>query len=166
MIEVFPRLFVGDQSDYDQDVKYREHWRVVHACKEPYHRQLLGYSGRAAPKYDPEYLIATRGHRLYLNLVDAPNPAYIPREIIDAALDFIHEGLQAGQSVLVHCNLGESRSPTIALLYLAQYTDRLPKDSFAVAAREFVKIYPLFRPGGGMAGFAEQNWSRYAALHE
>jgi predicted protein tyrosine phosphatase len=36
-----------------------------------------------------------------------------------AALAFIDAGVQSRDSVLVHCNLGESRSPSIGLLYLA-----------------------------------------------
>ena len=67
--------------------------------------------------------------RLYLNLIDPPNPAYIPKEIIDAALEFIDKGLKDGKRVLVHCNQGESRSPGIGLLYLAIHTDLLNKES-------------------------------------
>ncbi len=133
MIEVYPNLFVGDQADYDDRVQQQEGWRIVHACKEPYHRQALGYTGRAAPQTHPEYLIARRGHRLILNMVDANDPAYIPKEIMDAALAFIYEGLTSGDRVLVHCNQGESRSPSIVLLYLAIYTDRITRSSFAEA---------------------------------
>ncbi len=41
MIEVHPRLFIGTELDYESQVRLREGWWVVHACKEPYHRQLL-----------------------------------------------------------------------------------------------------------------------------
>ena len=84
MIGVFPNLFVGTQQDYELNVKSQPGWMVVHACKEPYHRQELGYTSQGAPKNHPEYLIARRGNRLILNLVDAPDPRYIPKEIIDA----------------------------------------------------------------------------------
>jgi hypothetical protein len=79
MKEIHPHLFVGSEQDYESVVSKQAGWRVVHACKEPYHRRALGYSGRAAPKTHPEYLIARRGDRLILNLVDAPDPAYIPK---------------------------------------------------------------------------------------
>ena len=36
-----------------------------------YHRQALGYRSRGAPKDHPEYLVARRGNRLILNIVDA-----------------------------------------------------------------------------------------------
>jgi len=127
MIEVTKNHFVGDQSAYESKVQFADDWCVVHACKEPYHRQALGYSGRGAPKTHPEYLIATRGNRLILNMVDVDNPAYIQKEIMDTALLFIEQSLKAGKQVLVHCNQGMSRSAGIALLFscTAAYSSEL-----------------------------------------
>jgi hypothetical protein len=161
MVEVYPNLFIGEVNDYESIVKGQTGWLVVHACKEPYHRRELGYTGRGAPKNHPEYLIARRGDRLILNLVDAPDPAYIPKEIIDAALDFTHKGLQEGKRVLVHCNLGESRSPGIGLLYLAAHTDQFSGKDFAEAESTFRSIYPMYNPGHGMRGFMAAQWSHY-----
>ncbi len=165
MIEVYLNLYVGNETDYEAQVNGKNGWRTVQACKEPYHRRALGYTGRGAPKYHPEYLIAPRGNRLVLNLVDAPDPAYIPKETIDAALAFIHEGLEAGDSVLVHCNEGMSRSAGIALLYLAVYTNELPAD-FAGAEAAFRKLYPMHSPGAGIRGYLQQNWSEYQRRRE
>jgi hypothetical protein len=161
MIEVHPQLFVGSESDYElSKVQFTEGWVVVHACKEPYHRQALGYSGRAAAKTHPEYLIARRGNRLILNLVDAPDPAYIPDEIMDAAVEFIHSQLAGGHRVLVHCNQGLSRSPGIAMLFLATHTDRVPRESFELAVGSFRVIYPPFSPAAGIAGWLRQRWAK------
>lgn len=161
MIEIYPGLHIGDADDYELQVKHQGGWRIVQACKDPYHRRELGYETSGAPKGHPEYLIAQRGDRLILNLIDAPNAAYIPKEIIDAALDFIGEGLRSGHKVLVHCNLGESRSPAIGLLYLAAFTDAVPSSSLEEAESAFRKIYPLYSPGAGIRGFLVQNWSEY-----
>ena len=161
MIEIHPNLYVGHQGDYEDQVKGQEGWAVVHACKEPYHRQLLGYKTRGAPKGDPEYYFAERGERLYLNLVDAPNPAYIPKEIIDKAVAFIREKLGEGLKVLVHCNQGESRSPGIGFLYLLRETDVLPQSSLDEALAKFRQIYPAFSPSGGISGFIAANWEEY-----
>jgi predicted protein tyrosine phosphatase len=65
--------------------------------------------------------------------------------------------------VLVHCNQGMSRSPAIGLLYLAKYTDQLPKSSFAEAEAAFRKLYPPYNPAPGVRGFMFQNWSAYSA---
>ena len=97
-----------------------------------------------------------------MNLVDAPDPNYIPKEIIDAALSFIQQGLKNAHKLLVHCNLGESRSPSIGLLYLAIYTDKLPQN-FIDAEQAFRQIYPSYNPGAGMRGFLVQNWENYLA---
>jgi predicted protein tyrosine phosphatase len=159
MIEIYPDLFIGTADDYEFQVKGQPGWVVIHACKEPYHRRELGYTSRGAPKDHPEYLIAKRGNRLILNLVDADDPNYIPKEIVDAALDFIKDGLQRSQKVLVHCNQGESRSPSIGLLYLA-ITGILPKE-FTAAEQKYRKIYPNYNPSLGMRGFLVRNWGNY-----
>lgn len=161
MIEIYPRLFVGTETDYESHVSGNSGWWVVHACKEPYHRRLLGYTGRGAPKDHPEYLIARRGKRLFLNLVDADDPNYVPKEIIDAALAFIGEGLNSGERVLIHCNLGESRSPSIGLLYLAAHNWELPTASLMEAEARFRAIYPLYNPKPGIRGFLLRRWAEY-----
>lgn len=160
MIEIYPNLWIGSERDFENEVNNKLDWYVVHACKEPYHRQLLGYTGRGAPKEHPEYLLARRNNRLYLNLVDAPSAIFFDKSIIDAALEFIHEGLANNKKVLVHCNLGESRSPSIGFLYLAIYTNMLPK-TFLEAELDFIKIYPNYNPGNGIRGFMLNNWNNY-----
>jgi predicted protein tyrosine phosphatase len=156
--EVFPCLFVGHQGDYECHVAGQRGWAVVHACKEPYHRRLLGYTTKGAPKGHPEYLYAVRGDRLYLNLVDVADPAYIQKELVEAAIGFIHEKLTAGRKVLVHCNQGESRGPGIALLYLLRHTRVLPKTSLADALGTFQRLYPAFRPSPGIVGYLAAHW--------
>jgi len=161
MIQIHPKLFIGTEQDYETHVRGRPGWAVVHACKEPYHRQLLGYTGRGAPKDNPEYLIARRGDCLYLNLVDTEDPAYVSSVIVHAALDFIGESLAAGKNCLVHCNLGESRSPSLGLLYLSR-VGVIPKASLPEAEQVFIKLYPTYRPKTGMRGFLAAHWAEFA----
>jgi hypothetical protein len=161
MIEIFQNLYIGDALDYESSVKHQKGWWIIHACKEPYHRNLLGYKGRGAPKDHPEYLYAVRENRLILNLVDADDPNYIPKPIIDRSLKFIEKGLQTGNKVLVHCNKGESRSPGIGMLYLIANTNVLPKNSFEQAELEFKNIYPSYNPKKGIRGFLLRNWKIY-----
>ena len=161
MIEIHPNLFIGNQDDYEINVARQLDWAVVHACKEPYHRQALGYAGRAASKDHPEYLLAKRDNRLILNLVDAADPAYIPDVIIDSALRFAQDNLSESKNVLIHCNQGMSRSPSIGLLYLVAYTDKLPKDNFIMAEEAFREIYPYYSPAAGIRGFMQLHWEKY-----
>ena len=157
MIEVVKNLFVGNQNDYENLVKFRNDFSVVHACKEPYHRKALGYSGRGAPKNHPEYLFARRESRLILNLIDVDNPNYIPEEIIFEAVNFIEEELSHSKKVLVHCNQGESRGPGIGIICFARSKgiSDLPYNS---VRKEFEKVYPMYNPSLGINRFLELHW--------
>ncbi|MEK7476065.1 MAG: phosphatase [Candidatus Coatesbacteria bacterium] len=162
MVEICQRLFVGAAADFEESVIGQAGWWTVHACKEPYHRELLGYRGRGAPNDHPEYLWARRDKRLFLNLVDVEEPAYIAKEIVDEALAFTKEAIASGDRALIHCNQGESRAPSLGLLYLVSQTNVLPKTSLGIAEDEFRKVYPAYAPKGGMRGFIESHWAEYA----
>ena len=163
MKEIAPGFFIGTQADYESVVKHQDGWWVVHACKDPYHRQLLGYTGRGAPKGPHYYRVRHRPDILTLNMVDVDNPAYISKEeLIDPCLDFIQEGLNQGKKVLVHCNQGESRAPGIGMIYLVTYTDVLPRTAFPEAEQAFCQLYPGYNPKGGIRGFIRDNWEYYS----
>lgn len=158
MIEVFPDLFIGGDVDYDAlTAGYGNGWFVISAAKEPQHRIALGYTERAAPKDHPEYLIARRENHLILNLIDPPDPAYIPEAIIDAALEAIGENI-GERKVLVHCNQGLSRSPSIALLYLRKHDPGYANLDHAEGVELFKETHPAYKPSGGMAGYVEAHW--------
>jgi hypothetical protein len=166
VIEIYPNLFVGSQNDLihaDSGIGIvSPGWFVITAAKEPWHREALGYKTQGAPKDHPEYLIAERERRLILNLVDAPDPAYIREEIIERALDTIDVALDAGDKVLLHCNQGNSRAPTIALLWLrfrcAVTRPFLARMTFHDACEAMAERYPGFDPAGGMLGYARAAW--------
>ena len=167
MYEVFPRLFVGNQMDYENVVRLidtpKPGWAVVHACKEPYHRQALGYTGRGAPKEHEEYLFAFRGDRLCLNLVDVDSIDYVNKVLIEAALRFIGQSLDEGKKVLVHCNQGQSRGPSIALLYLGTVDPDFKGLGAADAMLKFQGIYPQYEPANGIAEDLIRNWPQKQA---
>lgn len=159
MIEVHERLFVGAGLDFLL-IANKANWAVVQAAKEPWHREALGYRGRSAPLSDPERFVAVRGNRLILNMIDADKEKYYPRVLFDRALAFIHEHYEAGKNVLVHCNQGQSRSPSIVLLYMAR-CGFLPSDSFSSASYNFIRLYPSYSPSLGIREFLESNWQDY-----
>ncbi|MGL6178865.1 MAG: phosphatase [Tannerellaceae bacterium] len=158
MKEIHDNLYIGNQEDYENIVRHQDGWFVIHACKEPYHRNALGYTSKAAPKDHPEYLIAYRDDQLILNLIDAPSSEYIPKFIIDEAIKAISQNIQQ-KKVLVHCNQGMSRSAVIGLLYLKK-VHALDGDFYDVE-KEYQQIYPWYNPGNGMRIFAAQNWNAY-----
>jgi len=161
MIEIHPNLFVGGIYD-EEAVRGRADWFVISAAKFPYHKNALGYAGREAPKDHPDYALARKPGTLILNLVDADDAKFIGPETIAAAVDAIYEHIGFSK-VLIHCNQGVSRSPSIAFLYLLKFTDVFRRDSFEEDLEEFVRLYPPYQPKNGMADFVRDNWSKYAS---
>jgi hypothetical protein len=171
MKNVFPNLYCGNDNDYlnleKEHIPGREvdqptdNWAVLHAAKESCHRQFVGYIGRGCPKESPEYLWAERGNRLALNIVDAPKPEFFDKGMIDKALDFIEQKLSEGFKVLCHCNVGESRSASICLLYLIKH-GIIKGDTLEDCEAEFMKVYPEYNPGAGIRGFVKEHWREYA----
>lgn len=158
MIEVAPRLFVGNALDYEKQVKGKPGWAVVHCAKEPYHREAVGYTGRGCDNKHAEYLMARRDNRLCLNMIDAPTAEFFRDEMIDAALAFITEQMNKNQTVLVHCNQGGSRAPSLALLYLRRNSERFEALGFDDAEEVFRAIYPLYVPANGIREYVQAHW--------
>ena len=131
---------------------------ILHACKAPCHQRYVGYKGSLPPTHR-EYLWADGDADLYLNLIDPPVPLF-KRESFDKALDWLDKRLPLGP-VLVHCNQGLSRAPSIALLWLAKRTDVLALDrgSFTAARQAFTETYCKdYAPGQGLVTFLTEQW--------
>lgn len=166
MIEVYPDLFVGGAADLihadSGSGSVDRHWFVVTAAKDPWHRELLGYTGRGAPKDHPEYLFAKRERRLFLNLVDAADPAFVRDELLAAAIEAIDER-PAETKALIHCNQGQSRAPMLALLWLrfgeaSRIRPFLSRLSFDDAMAAFKEVYPPLEPADGIKLAVQQRW--------
>lgn len=157
MEDVYPRLWIGDDQDYLK-MKDREGWAFVRACKEGPggHRQMVGYTTRGAPK-GPNYYAAWKDNHIALNLIDSDDPAYINDATILPALEFIGKYLDEGYNVLVACNKGHSRGPSITMLYLGMIHD-LPSN-FREAFRVFKILYPKYDPGQGMEFYVKHHYA-------
>ena len=166
--EVYTNLYCGDESVFrNENIVFSPTafwedggWAVVHACKEPYHRNFVGYTGRGAPKDHPQYLWAELGNRLALNIVDAPSSLFFSKNMIDKAIEFIERKLGEGRKVYVHCNEGMSRSPSICLLYLIKH-GIINGETLEDCEAEFMKVYPEYNPGIGIRGFVKEHWKEY-----
>lgn len=129
---------------------------IVHACKEPCHRNAVGYSGRSLSSSHPCYLIFESDFNLYLNLIDPPAPLFMMPSFL-AFMAFVDKHIKH-REVIIHCNLGESRAPSLALLYLAKRTTVLPNDSYENAAQAFAANFP-YSPGQGIRLWLSKNWN-------
>ena len=158
MKEVYPNLFVGTQFDYESNPMMFDSWCVVHACKEPYHRNALGYTGRGAPKDSPHYLYLYNGkHHLILNIVDADDPRFFDDKMIDEAINYCINGLNNGKQILIHCNQGESRAPSLAMLVLRRVG--YYKGTFTESFLDFRNKYPLYAPKQGIFKYIQLRWN-------
>ena len=143
--------------------------RQLGACKEPLHRKYAkiqgadyyGYVGRAMPKDEPEYLYAKREHALYCNLIDAPDIKYIPDKIIDECMQFIDTEITQGRNILIVCNKAESRSPSIALMYMIYNGEFNQTRDLESVLSQFIAIYPAYNPGKGFAEYIKQYWEKH-----
>ena len=157
MVEIYNNIFVGNQNDYESNKSLFDSWAVVHACKEPYHRQALGYTGRGAPKDSPYYLFLYDDNRhLVMNIVDTNSPLFFSDELINEAINYCVNNLKTGKKVLIHCNQGESRAPSIALLLLRKLG--IYQYSFEDAITVFKKRYPLYDPKPGIYSYIRSRW--------
>jgi hypothetical protein len=149
MIEIYPRLYIGDQSTC---LGGFNGLAVVHACKSPCHQEAVGYRGNLPPDAR-SYLALETEHNLYLNLIDPPTPLFQVdsfRHFRDFAVSKYVEG---GHRLLIHCNQGQSRAPSLALLFLKDL-HVLPNTSNVDARETFLplaEILPRYLPGLGSA---------------
>lgn len=129
---------------------------IIHACKEPCHRQALAYKEKSLLSSHPHYLACEKQGHLYLNLIDPPAPLF-QIESFRLFLDFADRMRAQGRSVHIHCNQGQSRAPSLTLLYMAKRLGLLPVTSYAAARRAFEAQYP-YLPGKGIETFLSANW--------
>ena len=156
MKQVYKNLYVGNQTDFENNKDIFRKWRVVHACKFPYHRAIVGYKGNSAPK-GPQYLyVYDLNNHLALNIIDVEDPSFFADEMIDEAINYSLEGLTKGLPVLIHCNQGESRAPCIAMMVMRKL-GVLDKD-FTESCIYFRNLYPEFNPKNGILEYTKERW--------
>lgn len=128
---------------------------VVHACKEPCHRYALGYTAKTLASDHQHYLAKRTPSALYLNLIDPPVPLF-QRQSFQHFFDFT-DSLAQDTHLHIHCNQGQSRAPSLALLIMAKRLNALPNDSYAAARAAFSHHYP-YAPGKGLSVFLQSEW--------
>ena len=152
MIWITPTLSIGD--DADCHVPHADE-AVVHGCKSPCYLQAAGGQKR---KDDPKYLGVEAGPELWLNLIDPPRPLYQKRSF-DWFIAFARRWHKSGRRIFIHCNRGESRAPSLALLFLAKVTGEIPNTSYDAAWDAMEERFPgLYKPGAGIETFLRAHW--------
>ena len=153
MKQIFEGVYVGSQED-----EPIEGWATIHAAKNPYHVDAVGYKGKLEPSH-PNYLMLRKENDLYLNMIDPPFEllADLTNPMFQESMNFIAQAIIDDKNILVRCNKGQSRSPSIILVFMA-FGDLISKSSYAEAKKEFMELYPEYSPGEGVAKYLEKNW--------
>jgi len=166
MIEVKQDIFVGNESEV-YSLLHSEEWAFVHCCKHPFHCDMVGYKG-VLPKTHPNYPFIIEGNRMALNLVDADSYAYDEYwhsfflNMFNNAFNFIDSQLQSGKKVFIHCNQGESRGPSIALLYLI--SKGYHEKTFDETVQNYSTLYPNYKPRASIFGNIKDSWDYYTSI--
>lgn len=154
------RLYVGSAEDCAA-VAGNPDWAVVHACKYPCH---AGKCGPKVAKDAANYLAYREEDQLFLNMIDPPVPMF-PMGIFDAFLGFMDEVWQGKKNVLIHCNKGESRAPSLALLFLAKRQFRISNLSYDDAWDDFEQLMgERYTPSTGIEEWLREHWGEIPSL--
>lgn len=155
MHEVIKRIWVGDQDDAPK--AFDKNFAVCSVVKEgPVgHRSVLKYTTLAAP-HDENYYYVIRGKHFAGNLLDLDDPDFTPSEVINPALEFIKKHYDSGDDILIHCERGHSRGPSVCLMFLKTISE-MPYP-FVRAEKIFRTLYPKYDPASGIRSYAREHW--------
>ncbi len=156
MVEVHPNLFVAGENRCQIG---SPQMAVVHACKHPCHVRAVGYTG-SLPSNHPNYLVLEKDFDLYLNMIDPDKPLFMP-PLFTRFLSFASKHWNDNRSILIHCNKRESRSPTLAMMFMAKRLGVLPNSSYQESSTEFRMLYPTYKPGLGIQTYLTKNWDKF-----
>lgn len=151
-------LYVGVKEQYQ--IALSKGMKIVCALNRANgyvsHQSVVKWEGRGCDPRHPHYLFKLEQDSIYLNMIDGDDPKYVNDVMINPALDFINIHLGNGNEVFVYCSLGESRSPSIALMYLLEY-NMIEKSSntFQIFKNEY---YPNYQPKNGNLLYIKKRW--------
>ena len=152
------KLYVGSKEE--QRFASQKGMKIVCALNRASgyvtHQSVVGWSGRGCNSDNPYYLFKREPDAIYLNMIDGDDPKYVNDEMINPALDFIHKHLQSGNEVFIYCSLGESRSPSIALMYMLEH-GLIERNSNTINLFR-TKYYPNFTPKNGNLLYIRKRW--------
>jgi len=153
MIEIYPNLYVGDGTDCQYGT---EEMAVVHALKSPCHQRALQYKGSLPPTH-PNYLALRDNEDLYLNLIDPKVPLF-KKESFKIFMKFATEQAGHQRILLIHCNNGLSRAPSLAMV-LYKHLDGFESLDYDHCRSRFERLYPAYDPGAGIEAFMRAEWA-------
>lgn len=165
MYRILNNLYVG--TDKYLPIAKSAGYSLLGACKDPLHRQKARLDNAVKDGYiyinkdQSEYLFAERPHALYLNLIDGTDYRFIADKMIDKAIAFICQETTAGRTVFIACNQAESRSPSIAFMFMIYSGLFDDCEDFEMAYNQFQRIYPFYAPKRGMLDYTRNYFEKH-----
>lgn len=156
-------LYYGSSEDYDfvrTSKFFAKDYATLLCAKNPYHKEIVGYEGNLS-RIHPNYLVVENPeqHIMALNMIDAPEKQYFSDEMVLAGIDFIGQQLNE-RNVLVVCNKGVSRSPTMCLMYLMAHGD-FEKDQTHVQVFDSFRLNAVnWEPNTGILQYCIEFWDK------
>jgi hypothetical protein len=147
-------LFVGSAAD-----TYKFSGSILHCAKDPWFIQAINRPGITQNHPTNPNVIQIQYNEMALNMVDAEHPKYFSDEMVNAGLDFITERFAEGDAVLCHCNMGVSRSPSIAMLWMFEHG--FLDNEFRYAVPQFKDLYKNWMPANGVWQYLKARCEKY-----
>ena len=161
MIEISNNIFIGNDYDY-YSLNNKDDWCVLHCCKTPFHQTFVGYSGNLS-KDHPNYAYCIKGSEMALNIVDINmfDKRYLEfnKNMLSEAFKFL-DTYKDQKKILIHCNQGESRGPSIGMLYIAR-NGFFDYDGFEDTYYQFLNIYPNYKPKDNIFFTVRSLWNYF-----
>jgi hypothetical protein len=151
MIKVTEKLYIARCSESVQNrLPAAAH---IYCCQQPCSRTSAQLPPALCTAGAPE------APREFISLVNTEIPYYQAADF-NHHLDLLDRRLHGGEVVLLSEH-GESRAPSLALLWMVFRGKLLSKSSFAAARADFSRIYPKYLPWPGWVIFFEQEWDAF-----
>lgn len=115
MQEVYKRVFLADATSC---LSGSNNVAVVHAGRSLCNQLAVSYMGKLHSSH-PNYLVLEQSKDLFLNIIDLPAPLHMSA-LFPKYLNFVKKHWHDGKLLIIDCNKGESRDPSIAVLSLAR----------------------------------------------
>lgn len=168
MINVYKNIYVGNQEDLYQLYSNNE-WSFLHCAQQPFHREMVGYTG-FLNKNHSNYRSIIKGNRMALNIVDMNFfnlNGYEDhfRKMFTEAIEFLNKETLKGNKILIHCNQGMSRGPSLAMLYISTL-GAFNYKGFEDTEKEFNKLYPNYNPAINIKGTIKYFWNEFVMVRE
>jgi hypothetical protein len=152
-------LYVGTKEEYN--TAKEKGMKIVCALNRAKgyisHQSAVGWEGKGCNKNNPYYLYKQEQDAIYLNMIDGNDPSYIKDEMINAALGFIHHHIETGNKVFIYCSKGQSRSPSIAFMYMLE-RNMIERNSKAPITFKG-NYYPNYYPKKGIYTYIKKRYS-------